>query len=75
MITFTLINQVSADMSFLCISTDDEKMTVFAYATDAAVALKEGEGGVRANDWVSRTLQVGKYVLMKMIICCHLLLY
>ena len=33
-------------------------MTVFSYATDAAVALKEGGGGIRANDWVSRTLQV-----------------
>ena len=50
--------QVSADLSFLCISTDEEKMTVFSYATDAAVALKEGGGGIRANDWVSRTLQV-----------------
>jgi hypothetical protein len=48
-------------MSFLCISSDAEKLTVFAYATDAAVALKEGEGGLRANDWVSRTLQVIKH--------------
>ena len=36
-------------------------MTVFAYATDAAVALKEGGGGIRANDWVSRTLQVSNF--------------
>ena len=42
-------------MSFLCISTDEEKMTVFAYVTDKALAV---EGGVRANDWVSRTLEV-----------------
>ena len=45
-------------MSFLCISTDEEKMTVFAYVADSALLLKEGEGGVRANEWVSRTLQV-----------------
>lgn len=50
--------QVSADMSFLCISSDAEKLTVFAYATDAAVALEEGRGGVRANEWVARTLKV-----------------
>ena len=36
-------------------------MTVFAYATDTAVALKEGGGGIRANDWVSRTLQVSNF--------------
>ena len=51
-------HQVSADMSFLCISSDAEKLTVFAYATDAAVALEEGRGGVRANEWVARTLKV-----------------
>ena len=45
-------------MSFLCISSDAEKLTVFAYATDAAVALEEGRGGVRANEWVARTLKV-----------------
>ena len=45
-------------MSFLCISTDEEKMTVFAYAAESALLLKETEGGVRANEWVSRTLQV-----------------
>jgi len=42
-------------MSFLCISADSEKLTVFAYATDAAVA--QAAGGVKANEWVSRTLQ------------------
>lgn len=33
-------------------------MTVFAYAAESALLLKETEGGVRANEWVSRTLQV-----------------
>ena len=50
--------QVSQDMSFLCISSDAEKLTVFAYATEASLAMKEGEGGLRANEWVSRTLSV-----------------
>ena len=36
---------------------------MFAYATDAALALKEGEGGLRANDWVSRTLTVQEFVI------------
>jgi hypothetical protein len=63
--------QVSGDMSFLCISSDAEKLTVFAYATDAAVALKEGEGGLRANDWVSRTLQVTRST-QRLIICAAL---
>lgn len=58
-------------MSFLCISSDAEKLTVFAYATDAAVALKEGEGGLRANDWVSRTLQVTRST-QRLIICAAL---
>ena len=33
-------------------------MTVFAYASESSLLLKETEGGVRANEWVSRTLQV-----------------
>ena len=49
------IKRVAGDLSFLCISADGDKLTVFAYATDAAVA--QAGGGVKANDWVSRTLQ------------------
>ena len=61
--------QVSQDMSFLCISSDAEKLTVFAYATDAALALKEGEGGLRANDWVSRTLSVREHMTCHIMFC------
>ena len=41
-------------MSFLCVSSDVDKITVFAYATDAELS---NTNGIKANEWVFRTLQ------------------
>ena len=40
-------------MSFLCISSDSEKLTVFAYTSENSRTLND----IKANDWVSKTLE------------------
>jgi len=45
------ISKVSKDLSFLCISADEEKITVFAKVTDEAQ-----KTGLKANEWVSTAL-------------------
>jgi len=42
------IKKAAPTLSFLCLSFETDKVTVFAYATDDAQAK-----GVKANDWVS----------------------
>lgn len=43
--------QVAPELSFLCISLEDSKVTVFAYVTADSQA-----AGLKANDWVARAL-------------------
>jgi alanyl-tRNA synthetase len=46
------IKKVARSLSFLCISSDTDKLSVFAYVSGDARA-----AGVKANEWVSKTLQ------------------
>ena len=46
------IKKVAGGVSFLGISTDDEKITIFSYVPD------EAQGNIKANEWISCALEV-----------------
>jgi len=49
-----LVSQVGNDFSFLCVSAETDKVTVFAYVSDAA----QTTIGLKANDWVGKAVSV-----------------